>query len=90
MSRWLSPEKAVRRAERAAEQAEQRRREIGRMWLMIGGIAFVSIMLTVADFFWLRHRARQQHEQRHHRSGRTNAPVSIPPDGVLSQATNHE
>jgi len=60
------------------------------MWLTIGGIAFAAIGLMVADFFWLRHRARQQHEQRYHRSGRTNAPVSIPQDGAPSQATNHE
>jgi hypothetical protein len=90
MSRWLSPEKVARRAERAAKQAEQRRREIRRMWLMIGGIAFVSIGLTVADFFWLRHRARQQHEQRYHRSGRTNAPVPIPLDGGQNLVTDHE
>jgi len=90
MSRWLSPEKAAGRAERAAKQAEQRRREIRRMWLMIVGIAFVSIGLTVADFFWLRNRARQRHEQRYHRSGRTNAPVSIPLDGGQNLVTDHE
>ena len=90
MSRWLSPEKAARRAERAAKQAEQRRREIRRMWLMIGGIAVLSIGLTVADFFWLRYRARQRHEQRYHRAGRTNAPVSTPLDGGQNHATNHE
>lgn len=90
MSRWLSPEKAARRAERAAKQAEQRRREIRRMWLMIGGIALVSVGLTVADFFWLRYRAKQRHEQRYHRTGRTNAPVSTPLGAAQNQATNHD
>ena len=90
MSRWLPPEKAARRAERAAKQAEQRRRDMRRLWLMIGGIALVSIGLMVADFFWLRYRAKQRHEQRYHRTGRTNAPVSIPMDGGQNLATNHE
>jgi heme/copper-type cytochrome/quinol oxidase subunit 2 len=90
MSRWLSPEKAARRAERAAKQAEQRRREIRRMWLMIGGIALVSVGLTVADFFWLRYRAKQRHERRYHRSGRTNAPPSVVQLDGSHQATNHE
>jgi heme/copper-type cytochrome/quinol oxidase subunit 2 len=90
MSRWLSPEKAARRAERAAKQAEQRRRELRRMWLMIGGITVVSIGLMVADFFWLRYRARQRHEQRYHRSGMTNAPVSTPLDGGQNHTANHE
>ena len=90
MSRWLSPEKAARRADRAAKQAEQRRREMRRMWLVIGGIALVSIGLMVADFFWLRYRAKQRHEQRYHRTGKTNSPVSIPMDGGQNLATNDE
>lgn len=60
------------------------------MWLMIGGIALVSVGLTVADFFWLRYRAKQRHEQRYHRSGKTNAPASTPLDGGQNHATNHE
>lgn len=86
----MSSEKAARRAERAAKQAEQRRREIRRMWLMIGGIAVVSIGLTVADFFWLRYRAKQRHEQRYHRSGKTNAPVPTSVDGGQNHIANHE
>lgn len=90
MSRWLSPNKAARRAEQAAKQAEQRCRDIRRMWLMIGCIALVSVGLMVADFFWLRHRARQQHEQRYHRTGRTNAPGSTSLDAAHNQGTNHD
>ena len=57
---------------------------------MIGGIALVSVGLTVADFFWLRYRAKQRHEQRYHRTGRTNAPVSTPLGAAQNQATNHD
>lgn len=60
------------------------------MWLMIGGIALGCIGLLVADLFWLRYLAKQRHEQRHHGSGRTNAPVSLPLDGGQSYTTNHE
>lgn len=90
MSRFLSPEKAARRAERAARQAEQRRREKGRMWLMIVGLALVSIALVIADFFWLRNREKQRHEQRHHYSERTNSSTSIPMDDPQGRTTNHE
>jgi len=90
VSRWLSPEKAARRAERAAKQAEQRRGEIRRMWLTIASIAVVFVGLVVADYFWLRHQAKQRHEQRYHRGGKTNAPASAVPLTGQSQATNHE
>lgn len=90
MSRWLSPEKAARRAERAAKDAAQRRKEKRRTWLMVGGVAVASIGLMVADYFWLRHQAKQRHEQRYHRGGKTNAPASTVPLGGLHQATNHE
>lgn len=90
MSRWLSPEKAARRAERAAKDAAQRRKEKRRTWLMIAGLALVSTGLMVADYFWLRHQAKQRHEQRYHRGGKTNAPASAVPLDGQSQATNHE
>ena len=90
MSRWLSPEKAARRAERAAKDAVQRRKEKRRTWLMVGGVAVASIGLMVADYFWLRHQAKQKHERRYHRGGKTNAPVSTVPLVEQSQATNHE
>lgn len=90
MSRWLSPEKAARRAERAAKDAAQRRKEKRRTWLMVGGVAVASIGLMVADYLWLRHEAKQKHEQRYHRGGKTNAPASAVPLEEQSQATNHE
>lgn len=78
MSRWLSPERAARRAERAAKDAAQRRKEKSRTWLMLGGGAVVSFGLMVADSLWLRHPAKQKHEQRHQHhqpSKLTNAPA---------------
>lgn len=60
------------------------------MWLMIGGIALVSVGLMVADFFWLRYRAKQRHEQHYHRTGKTNAPASAVPLDGSHQATNNE
>lgn len=90
MSRWLSPEKVARRAERAAKEAALRRKEKRRTWLMVGGVAVASIGLMVADYFWLRHQAKQKHEQRYHRGGKTNAPASAVPLAGQSQATNHE
>lgn len=90
VSRWLSPEKAARRAERAAQDAARRRMEKRRTWLMVSGVAVVSLGLVVADYFWLRYQARQRHEQRYHRGGKTNAPASSVPLDGLHQATNHE
>ena len=90
MSRWLSPEKAARRAERAAKDAAHRRKEKRRTWLMVGGVAVASIGLMVADYFWLRHQAKQRHEQRYHRGGKTNAPASAAPLDGQNQVTNHE
>ena len=90
MSRWLTPAKAARRAERAAKDAAQRRKEKRRTWLMVGGVAVASIALMVADYFWLRHQAKQKHEQRYHRGGKTNAPASAAPRVGQNQVTNHE
>lgn len=90
MSRWLSPEKASRRAERAAKDAAQRRKEKRRSLMLIIGVAVVSVGLMVADYFWLRHQAKQRHEQRYHRGGKTNAPASAAPVVGQNQVTNHE
>lgn len=80
MSRWLSLEKATRRAKRAAQDAAQRRSEKLRMWLTIGGLALVSTSLIVADYYWLRRQAKQRHQQRYHHNEKTNAPASaVPP-----------
>ncbi|MCC7375693.1 MAG: hypothetical protein IT581_13630 [Verrucomicrobiales bacterium] len=90
MSRWLSPEKVALRAERAAKDAALRRKEKRQTWLMVGGIAVASIGLMVADYYWLRHQAKQKHEERYHRGRKTNAPASTVPLAGQSRATNHE
>lgn len=96
MSRWLSPEKAARRAERAAKDAAQRRKEKRRGLILIVGVAVASVGLMVADYFWLRHQAKQKHERRHQhhhhqqRSKFTNDPASNAPHIGQNQVTNHE
>ena len=93
MSRWLSPEKAARRAERAAKDNAQRREEKRRSLMLIVGVAVVSLGLVVADYFWLRHQAKQKHERRHqHQQGSklTNDPAFKAPHIGQNQGTNHE
>jgi len=93
VSRWLSPEKAARRAERAAKDTAQRRKEKRRSLMLIIGVAVVSVGLMVADYFWLRHQAKQMHERRHQhqqRSKFTNDPASKAPHIGQNQGTNHE
>jgi S-methylmethionine-dependent homocysteine/selenocysteine methylase len=90
VSRWLSPEKGARRVARAAKEAARRRKEKQRSVLLTVAIAVGSVGLMVAEYFWLQYQAKQRHELRYHRGGKTNAPVSaMPPDG-LHQAINHE
>lgn len=75
MSRWKSPQTAARRAERAANEAEQRRIEKRRSLLLVVGIIAVSLGLTVADFFWLRARAESRRKHPHQQHGQsTNNP----------------
>lgn len=90
MSRWLSPEKAARRAERAAKDAGIRRKERRRTVLMISGLTVVSLGLVVADYFLLRSQAKHRHQQRYHSGVKTNAPASTVPLTRQSEATNHE
>ncbi|MBX3732890.1 MAG: hypothetical protein KF791_09875 [Verrucomicrobiae bacterium] len=93
MSRWLSPENAARRAERATKDAAQRRKEKRRSLMLMVGVAVVSVGLTVADYFWLRHQAKQKHERHHQlqqRSKLTNAPASRAPPVRQNQVTNHD
>lgn len=90
VSRWSSPETAARRAERAAKGAAQRRKEKRRGVLLVAGVTAVSIGLIVADYLWLRYQARQRHEQRYHRGGKTNAPASAVPRDGQHRVTNHE
>ena len=75
MSRWKSPQAAAKRTEHMAKEAEQRRNEKRKSWLLIVGVAVASVGLVVADYFWLRHQARQRHEQRHRHSMQSNSPA---------------
>lgn len=78
MSRWKSPQAAAKDAERAAKKTEKLRKEKRITWLMVVGCAIVSLGLCVADYFWLRHQARQrreQHERLHHHKQSTNNPT---------------
>jgi hypothetical protein len=70
--------------------AAQRRQEKRRSLILVIGVALVLLGLMVADYFWLRHQARQKHEQRYHRGEKTNAPAFAAPLAGQSQATNHE
>ena len=93
VSRWLSPEKAARRAERAAKDAAQRRKEKRRSLMLIVGVAVLSVGLMVADYFWLRHQAKQKHERHHQHQQRgewTNDPASNSPHIGQNRVTNHE
>lgn len=96
MSRFKSPRAAAKQAARDAKDAEQRRREKRNSWLMIIGLALVSLSLVVADYFWLKARAqkrREEHLQRRHQRALTNspaAPVSIPEPQRAGALTNHE
>lgn len=96
MSRLKSPQAAAKQAERDAKDAGQRRREKRNSWLMIVGLALVSISLVIADYFWLKAQAqkrREEHLQRRHQRAQTNspaAPVSIPEPQRAGALTNHE
>jgi flagellar basal body-associated protein FliL len=96
VSRLKSLLAAAKLAQRAAKEAKQRRREKRNTWLMIIGLAMVSISLMVGDYFWLKARAqkrREQHMQSRHRPAQTNspaAPVSISERQSVSALTNHE
>ena len=96
MSRWKSPQIAAKRAQRAEQQAEQLRKEKRNSWLMIIGFILLSTSLVIADYFWLKARARQRrerHMQTHHRPAQTNTPaaaVTLPANQTAPTPTNHE
>jgi hypothetical protein len=96
VSRLKSPQAAAKQAQRAALEAGQRHREKRNSWLMIIGLALVSISLVIADYFWLKAQARQRREvhlQRRHQRIQTNsptAPVLIPESQNAGALTNHE
>ncbi len=63
MSRWLSPEKAARLAERAAEQDRQRRVEKRKTTLLLIGLALLVLVTFAA---WVFVQARLRHSRHHH------------------------
>lgn len=83
MSRWRLPRAAARRVERDAKEAANLRKEKRQSVLLVIAIAVISIGLCVADFFWLRYRACQRHEQHHqlHQSGTKLLPSATNPPG---------
>lgn len=93
MIRWLPPEKAARCAERAAKDAAQRQTARRRCLMLIVDAAFVSVGLIVADYFWLRLRAKQKYErpdQRQQRRKLTSNPAFTEPQISQNMETNHE
>ena len=92
MSRFRSPQVAAKRAERAAKEAEQRRREKRKSIWMIIGLALVSISLMVGDYFWLKARAqkrREEHMQTRHRPAQTNDTAHVPNTGGTNLPSAH-
>ena len=92
MSRLKSPQAAAKQAGGDAKDAEQRRREKRNSWLMIIGLALVSVSLVIADYFWLKARAqkrREEHRQSQHHRSQTNSPAVAPSIPQTNQ-TNHE
>lgn len=87
-----SPQAAAKQAQRAALEAEQRHRVKRNSWLMIIGLALVSISLVVADYFWIKSQAqkrREEHRQRQHQRAQTNSPA-VAPLILQTNRTNHE
>lgn len=81
MSRFKSPQVAAKHAQRAAKEAEQRRKEQRKSRWIIIGLAVVSISLVIGDYFWLKARAqkrREQHMQTRHRAAQTNDAARVP------------
>ena len=87
-----SPQAAAKHAQRATLEAGQRRREKRNSWLMIIGLALVSVSLVIADYFWLKARAqkrREEHRQRQHQRAQTNSPA-VAPLNLQTNQPNHE
>ena len=89
MSRFRSPQVAAKRTERAAKEAEQRRKESRKSRWMIIGLAVVSIFLMVGDYFWLKARAqkrREEHMRTRHRPTQTNDAVHVTKPGSTNSS----
>jgi len=92
VSRLKSPQAAAKQAQRTTLEAEQRHREKRNSWLMIVGLALVSISLVIADYFWLKAQAqkrREEHLQRRHQRIQTNSPA-VSPFIPQTNQSNHE
>ena len=92
MSRFKSPEAAAKRAQRAAKEAEQNRREKRKSRWMIIGLAVVSISLVIGDYFWLKVRAekrREEHMRTRHRPAQTNDTAHVPNTGSTNLPPAH-
>lgn len=82
MSRWLSPEKAARLAERTANEARRQRTEKLKTGLMLAGLVVLILVIYVA---WVVISARFQHPRHQHhdkkpssQSGTNRAEFSAP------------
>ena len=64
MSRWLSPQKAARLAERTAQAEQRQRTEKFKTGLMLAGLAVLILVTYVA---WVVISARFRHTRHQHR-----------------------
>lgn len=64
MSRWLSPQKAARQAERTANEVRRQRTEKLKTGLMLAGLAVLILVTYVA---WVVISARFRHTRHRHR-----------------------
>ena len=83
MSRWLSPQKAARLAERAAKDAGRHRQDRRKSLLMLVGVVLLMLVSYAA---WLVITAGLRHNRHHHyekkpsRQGGTNRVELFVPD----------
>lgn len=75
---------------RIAKEADKRRKEKRKSWIVVAGIALISIGLMVADFLWLQHKARKRHERHHQHIEQTNFPATNVPAAESIQITTDE
>ena len=98
MSRWLSPQKAARLAERTAKDVQRQRTEKLKTGLMLAGLAVLILVTYVA---WVVISARFRHTRHQHREKKpssqsgTNRVGLLAPDGAQPFAkvefeTRHE
>jgi flagellar basal body-associated protein FliL len=61
---------AAKQAEREAKKAEKRRREKRKSWLLLIGIVLLMIAAILADWLFIKSKARQHHEKHHEAQGK--------------------